>query len=119
MRYMILIKHSGNVRVENVPAALHEAMGKFVEQGFKSGVLVDTNGLKPISEGTRVRLAGGKLTVTDGPFTESKEIVGGYAIVKVSSRAEAIENARQFLELHRVHFPGFEAETEVRQIDEP
>jgi hypothetical protein len=95
-----------------------EAMGRFVEQSFKSGVLKDTAGLKPTSEGFRVRLSKNQLKVTDGPFTESKEVVGGYALVELPSRKEALEMARQFMELHRVHWPGFEGESEVRPLED-
>ena len=83
MKVLMMIKHSENVRSEPIPQALMDAMGKFVEDGFKSGVLKDTAGLKPTAEAFRIRLSGGKLKVTDGPFTEAKEVVGGYAIVEV------------------------------------
>jgi hypothetical protein len=63
-------------------------------------------------------LSGGKLHVTDGPFTEAKEIVGGYALVEVKSRDEALDVARQFMELHRVHWPAFEGECEVRPLED-
>jgi hypothetical protein len=93
-------------------------MGKFVEASFKSGVLKETAGLRPTAEGTRIRLSGGRLHVTDGPFTEAKEVVGGFAIVEVKSREEALEIAKEFMDLHRVHWPGFEGESEVRPFDD-
>jgi hypothetical protein len=65
-----------------------------------------------------VNLSGGKLKVTDGPFTEAKEVVGGYALVEVKSKEEALEVARQFMELHRVHWPAFEGECEVRPLED-
>ncbi len=65
-----------------------------------------------------MRLANGKITVTDGPFTESKEIIGGWAILQADSKAEAIRIATEFMELHRKHWPGFEGESEVRPIEE-
>jgi hypothetical protein len=95
------------------------AMGKFVEQSMKEGTLVDTGGLLPSKDGFRIRLEGGELSVTDGPFTESKEIIGGWAILKADSKAEAIRIATAFMELHRVHWPGFEGESEVRPMFEP
>ena len=116
-RYMMFITHSENLRFEDVPSSLNEAMGEFVTDNLKKGVLLDTAGLKPTAEGTRVRSSGGKLKVTDGPFTETKEIVGGYAIIEASSRKEAIDLATQFMELHRVHWPQFEGACEVREIE--
>jgi hypothetical protein len=96
-----------------------EAMGKFVERSLKDGTLVDTGGLLPSKEGVRVRLANGTITVTDGPFSESKEVIGGWAILKADSKAEAIRLATEFMELHRKHWPGFEGESEVRPMFDP
>jgi len=98
---------------------LMEAMGKFVEKSLKEGTLVDTGGLLPSQEGVRVRLASGKITVTDGPFSESKEIIGGWAILKTDSKAEAVRLATEFMELHREHWPGFDGEAEVRPMFDP
>lgn len=117
MRYMMFIKHTEAYRSKTVPAALHEAMGKFVGDSMQRGVLIDTAGLQPTSAGTRVAISKGKIIVTDGPFTESKEIVGGYAIVEAKTREEALALAREFMELHRVHWPEFEGECEVRPLD--
>ena len=117
MKYLMLIKHSERYRNEAIPQGLMDAMGTFVADSFKSGVLKDTAGLKGTAEGFRVRSSGGSLSVTDGPFTETKEVVGGYAIVEVSSREEALEVAREFMELHRVHWPAFDGECEVRPIE--
>jgi hypothetical protein len=118
MKYLMMIKHSESYRGEPIPQALMDAMGEFVTESFKSGVLKDTGGLKPTSEGFRVRLSNKQLKVTDGPFTESKEVVGGYAIVEVASREEALKIARQFMELHRQHWPTFEGESEVRPLED-
>ena len=118
MKFLMLIKHSESYRNEAIPQALMDAMGEFVTESFKSGTLKDTAGLKPTAEGFRVRSSGGKLKVTDGPFTEAKEIVGGYALVEVPSREEALKVARQFMELHRVHWPAFEGECEVRPLED-
>jgi hypothetical protein len=118
MKYLMLIKHSESYRSEPIPQGLLEAMGEFVAQGFKSGVLKDTAGLKSTADGFRVRSSGGKLKVTDGPFTESKEIVGGYALLEVKSRDEALNVARQFMELHRVHWPSFDGECEARPLED-
>ena len=118
MKYLMLIKHSESYRSQPIPQGLLDAMGEFVADSFKSGVLKDTAGLKSTSEGFRVRSSGGKLKVTDGPFTETKEIVGGYALVEVKSKEEALDIARQFMELHRVHWPAFEGECEVRPLED-
>jgi hypothetical protein len=118
VKYLMMIKHSEKHRSEPIPQALLDAMGTFVADSFKSGVLKDTGGLKPSSEGFRVRLSNKQLKVTDGPFTEAKEVVGGYAIVEVASKEEALQIARQFMELHRVHWPTFEGESEVRPLED-
>jgi hypothetical protein len=119
MKYLTFIRHSESYRESPPPAALMEAMGKFVEKSLKEGTLVDTGGLLPSKEGVRVRLARGKITVTDGPFTESKEVIGGWAIVNAGSKAEAIRIATEFMELHRKHWPEFEGESEVRPMFDP
>ena len=119
MKYLTFIRHSESYRESPPPPALMDAMGKFVEKSFKDGTLVDTGGLLPSKEGVRVRLANSKITVTDGPFSESKEVIGGWAILKTDSKAEAIRIAIEFMELHRKHWPGFEAESEVRPMFDP
>ena len=117
MKYMMFIKLSESYRSQPIPKALDEAMGKFVAAEFQSGRLKETAGLRPSSDGARIRLSGGKLRVTDGPFAEAKEVVGGYAIVEVTSKEEALDVARQFMELHRVHWPELEAESEIRELE--
>jgi hypothetical protein len=87
-------------------------MGKLIEDGMKAGFLLAVEGCMPSATGARVRLSNGDLTVKDGPFTESKEIIGGLAILRANSKAEAIELAKQFL---RVAGDG---ECELRQIFE-
>ena len=119
MKYLTFIRHAESYRQSTPPAALMEAMSKFVEKSLKDGILVDTGGLLPSKDGARVRLAKGKITVTDGPFTESKEVIGGWAILKANSEAEAIRLATQFMELHRKYWPEFEGESEVRPMFEP
>ena len=118
MKYLMLIKHAESYRSLSMPQGLLDAMGEFVAEGFKSGVLKDTAGLKETAEGLRVRSSRGKLQVTDGPFTEAKEVVGGYALVDVKSKEEALDVARQFMELHRLHWPEFEGECEVRPLED-
>jgi hypothetical protein len=119
MKYLTFIRHSESYRETEPPAALMEAMGKFVEESMKKGTLVDTGGLLPSKDGVRVRLANGKITVTDGPFSESKEVIGGWAILKAETKAEAIQMAREFMDLHRKHWPEFEGESEVRPMFDP
>ncbi|MGQ0646841.1 MAG: YciI family protein [Gemmatimonadaceae bacterium] len=118
MKDLMLINHDERYRSEPIPQALMDAMDKFISDGFASGVLKDTAGLKSTSEAIRVRSSGGKLKVIDGPFSEAKEVVGGYALVDVSSKEEARKVATQFMDLHRVHWPSFEGECEVRQLDD-
>jgi hypothetical protein len=118
MKFLMLIRHTEDYRSQQIPQGLMDAMGEFVSKSFADGSLKETGGLKPTKDGFRVRLSGGKLRVTDGPFTETKEVVGGYAIVEAASKEQALENARQFMELHRVHWPEFEGECEVRPMED-
>ena len=90
-------------------------MGKLIEEFMAKGVLLDTAGLRPTSEGVRLRNNHGKLSRTDGPFTETREVVGGYAILKADSMAEAIKLTERFLE---VHGDEWNVECEVRQIED-
>ena len=117
MRYMMFIKHTEDYRQQEVPQSLYAAMGEFVGEATKNGVMIDGAGLQPSARGHRVRLSKGKITVTDGPFTESKEIVGGYALIEARSEEHALEIAREFMEIHRVHWPQFEGESEVRPLE--
>ena len=87
-------------------------MGKLVEDGMKAGFLLAVEGCMPSANGARVRLSNGKVTVTDGPFTESKELIGGLAILQADSKAAAIELARQFLQV------AGDGECELRQLFE-
>jgi hypothetical protein len=119
MKYLTFIRHPESYRASPPPAAMMEAMGKFVEKSFKDGTLVDTGGLLPSKDGFRVRLQNGKLDVVDGPFSESKEVIGGWAILKVDSKAEALRIATEFMELHRKYWPEFEGESEVRPMFDP
>ena len=91
-------------------------MGKLMEEMTRNGALVSTAGLTPTSKGARVRSNFGKLSVTDGPFTETKEVIGGYAILEAQSKAEAFELTRRFL---KVHGTDWDVECEVRQLDGP
>ena len=116
MRYFSFIRHSESFRQTPPPAELMEAMGEFVQQKLEEGSLLETGGLLPSQEGVRIRLEGGELTVTDGPFSETKEIIGGYAILQADSKAAAVRLASEFMELHRKYWPGFVGESEVRPM---
>lgn len=118
MKYLMLIKHDEKYRSQPIPQGLLDAMGIFVGEKMKSGVITDTAGLKPTADGFRIHMSGGKLKMTDGPFTEAKEVVGGYALAELKSRAEAQDLANQFMELHRIHWPEFEADCEVRPLED-
>ena len=117
MRYMMFIKHTEDYRGKTIPPGLIKAMDEFIGDYSKKGKFIDGAGLKSSHKGKRVQLRGGKISVIDGPFTESKELVGGYAIVEVESDAEALEIAKQFMDLHRVHWPEFEGESELRPFE--
>ena len=114
MRFMMLVKHSEIPGPP--PKEFVDAMMKLDEEAVKSGAMVQSGGLSPIAKSTRVRLSRGQVTAIDGPFTESKEVVGGFAIIEFKSKEEAIEGAKQFMELHKKYWPGWEGETEVRQV---
>jgi hypothetical protein len=117
MRYLLLVQTDPAAPAPSDPdERLAEEMGELIEDMTKAGVLLDTAGLRPIEEATRIRLADGKQTVIDGPFTESKEVVGGYCLVQVRSKDEAVEWASRFLALHG---PGWEMDLEIRQLDDP
>jgi hypothetical protein len=119
MRYLAFVRHPESYRDTPPSAAFMEMMGKFVAQSRANGTLVDTGGLLPSKDSVRIRLSGGKITVTDGPFTEAKEVIGGWAILEAKTKAEATRIASEFMELHRAHWPGFEGESEVRPMFDP
>src|ERR1700741_642935 len=116
MRFLSMIRideTTGQVPSEQLMAD----MGKLIEELTRTGQLVSTAGLRPTSEGVRVRLhRGGSFSVVDGPFPESKEVIGGYAILEAQSKAEAVELTRRFL---KVHGADWDVECEVRQLDGP
>ena len=102
MRFMMIYKPADTKDMEaGVPPTQQEMteMGKFIEEMAKSGALLAADGLLPSSKGARVRLSGGRVSVTDGPFTEAKELIAGFAIVQLDSMQEAVEMAKQFLKV--------------------
>ncbi len=117
MRFMTLVKSAETSAPP--PQALMDAIGKLGQEAAGKGVMVEMGGLLPTAMGARVRLAGGRLTMTDGPFTEAKEVIGGYAVYAVKSREEALEWTRRFMALHQEHWKGWEGEVELRQLYDP
>jgi hypothetical protein len=111
MKFLCLYKPS---KPEGTPPRQDEMvrMGQLIKDWMKSGVLLATEGCLPTSKGARIRLSNGQFTVTDGPFTEAKEVVGGFALIRTTSKEEAIEYTRKFLKV------AGDGETEIRQIFE-
>jgi hypothetical protein len=117
MKFMMIVKHAE--KYGPPPKELMDAIAILGEDATKNGTMLGNGGLGPTATGARVRLSGGKVTVTDGPFTEAKEVIGGYAQFELKSREEAVKGAVRFMELHRKHWPGWEGETEVREMFGP
>jgi hypothetical protein len=121
MQFLMLIKiannadyESGNPPPDNLQAAMGELMGKWSE----AGAMVSAAGLKPTSQGARVRTTGGQVTVSDGPFSEAKEVVGGFFVLEVKNKAAAVEMTRRFAELHlEVLGKDFQLECELRAME--
>ena len=117
MKFMMIVKHPE--KQGPPPKALMDAIAKLAEEASKGGAMLGSGGLAPTALGARVRLSGGQINVIDGPFTEAKEVVGGYAQFELKSKEEAVKSAVNFMELHKKHWPGWEGETEVRQMFGP
>ena len=118
MKFMMMVK-AGKDFEDGKPHSpeLGEAIGRITEEMRQKGILVGIGGLTPSSAGSRVKVKGGKLTVIDGPFTETKELIGGYAIMEVPSMEEAVELARRFMQIHAdVMGPSYEGELEIRPL---
>jgi hypothetical protein len=113
MRFMYMVK---SPTAGPPPQRLLEEMDKLAERETKAGTVVDMGGLLPLSMGARVRVAGGKVEVIDGPFAEAKEVVGGYAIFEFKTREEALASAVEFMNLHKEFGEGWEGECEMRQV---
>ncbi|WP_425615833.1 YciI family protein [Anatilimnocola sp. NA78] len=127
MRYlMMVINDKDSQLVKDYEAGLpmdsrlQEAIGKHSEAMFKAGILLEVGGLLPESKGVRVRANSGKLVVTDGPFIESKELLGGYGILKADTRDEAIELGKTFLQIHvDILGPAYNGVLEIREMFDP
>lgn len=116
MRFMILVKSVPLFETGAMPEEkLMNQMAEYHEELARAGVLLDANGLHPTSKGWRIRYAGEKRTVVDGPFTEAKELIGGYTMIQVRTREEALEWSRRF---PNPVGEGQAAEIEVRQVFE-
>ncbi|WP_068877632.1 MULTISPECIES: YciI family protein [unclassified Phenylobacterium] len=113
MRYMFIVRsgHQGPPTPE-----LMEAMGDLAAEEIRAGRMIDQGGLLPMPMGAEISLKGDKVSVLDGPFVESKEIIGGYAIFDFPAKEEAIASAVRFMELHRKHMPGWEGVCEMRPM---
>jgi hypothetical protein len=117
MRYMVFVKMREDVGT--APPELHEAMGSAMQEQFAAGAMIDAGGLGGAGQATEIRLSGGRVMTTNGPWTEATEVAGGYAILDVRTPEEAIEGARRVIEIHKEHWPGWEGSAEVRPISGP
>jgi len=114
MRFLSMIRINEGTGQKPSERLLNE-MGKLLDEMTRAGILLDTAGLRPTSEGVRVRLSRGRISVVDGPFTETKEVIGGFAMFEVGSKEEALGWTRRFLE---VHGDEWEIDCELRQVEE-
>jgi hypothetical protein len=121
MQFLMLIKIANDSNYEagkRVPGDLDAAMGELMDEWTKAGAMISAAGLKPTSQGARVRTSGGETRVTDGPFTEAKEVIGGFFLLEAKDKATAVEMTRRFVDLHRrVLGADFLLECEVRAVD--
>src|SRR5262244_3422268 len=118
MRFMMIVKATRDSEAGAPPnPALMEAVAKLADEATAQGTLITSGGLLPSSQGVRIQVVGGKTSVTDGPFAETKELVGGFAIFDLKSKEEAVESARQFMQLHAdILGPAYEGEMEIRPM---
>jgi hypothetical protein len=114
MRFLSIIRASENQGTP--PKALIDAIGQQVTKTLQNGTTLSTGGLAPSAAGVRIRIKGGRLTVTDGPFAETKEVIGGYAVLAGDSREDVIRATKEFMQLHIEHWPGWEGECELREL---
>lgn len=111
MRYMFIVT---SAHVGPPTPELLEAMHKLAHREIKAGRMIDNGGLMPLATGAQVRIANGKLSVIDGPFVETKEVIGGYAIFELRGKEEALAAAKEFMQLHKDLMPGWEGTCELR-----
>lgn len=115
MRFMYLIR-SKKEMTGQPPQRLIEEIGKISQREIEAGRMISNGGLLPLATGARVRLENGRVAVTDGPFAEAKEIIGGFAIFEFATREEALASAVEFMTLHKEYGEGWEGECEMRQM---
>ena len=118
MRFMMLLKHAEKFSGPP-PKELLKAVEELSQDPKNGGTVLSSGGLAPMAATTRVRLSQGKVTATDGPFPETKEFIGGYAVLEFGSKEAAVDAAVHYMDLHRKYWPGWEGETEVRHIFSP
>jgi hypothetical protein len=111
MKFMFIVKSAQTVAP--TPALL-EAMHKLANREIKAGRMLDNGGLTPMAQGAQVRIVDGQLSVIDGPFAETKEVIGGYAVFELNSKEEAVASAVEFMQLHKDFLPGWEGTCELR-----
>jgi hypothetical protein len=116
MRFMFVIKTDGGAAAIGPTPELMEAMHAMAEREVAAGRMIADGGLFPRDQGAEVAIRKRKLTVTDGPFAETREVIGGFAIFELPDMAAAVESARAFMELHVTHLPGWEGVCEVRGV---
>jgi hypothetical protein len=118
MRYVSMIK-SVEGKLGSPPPALMQAIAALGAEAAQAGVLLDTGGFGATSMGSLIRVSGGKVTVTDGPFAQGEEVAGGYAFFEAASKEEAILFARRFMDLHAEHWPKWQGVAEIRPVFGP
>jgi hypothetical protein len=120
MKFMMMVKADKDYEAGIPPSpTLMAAIGQLTEEMTKAGVVLETGGLLPSAQGARLRLARSKVSVVDGPFAEAKELIGGYAIIRASSKEEAIAMGSRFLKVHEeARGPSYVGEIEIRQMAE-
>jgi hypothetical protein len=114
MRYLSVIRAAEQQGTP--PAGFMEAIERYVEKSLQDGTVVSTGGLAPSAAAARVQSKNGKVTVVDGPFAESKEVIGGYAVIAADSRDAAIRATKEFMQLHADHWPAWQGECELREL---
>jgi len=121
MQFMMIVKATKDSESGRPPnPELMAAIAKMAEKASKRGVMVSAGGLQPSSQGTRIRVSGGKTAVIDGPFAETKELVGGFAIFNLQSREEAVRMGKEFMQVHAdILGPSYEGELEIRTLMDP
>jgi hypothetical protein len=117
MRFMYIVTSPKGHMMPN--QGLTDAIVKIRDREIKAGRMIDDGGLMPVATGARVKIADDTLSVIDGPFVEAKEVIGGYAIFELRDKEEAVAMAKEFMQLHLDHMPGWEGTCEVRAFATP